>query len=69
MIFILCFQNYRNSTYCPEYVLKDDSTQRKGYSVCITLYVRVTEFAVLDYMHRMYIIIHRIQNPRNKSLE
>jgi hypothetical protein len=41
----------------------------QGYSVRITLYVRVTECTVLLYMHSTYMIIYRIQNPRNNSLE
>ena len=28
----------------------------KGYGVCITLYVRVTEYIVLVYLHSVYII-------------
>ncbi len=40
-----------------------------GYSVLITLYVRAAECTVFLYMHCTYMIRHRIQNPRNKSLE
>ncbi len=41
----------------------------RGYSVRIILYVRVTECTALVCMYRMCIIRHRIQNPRNNSLE
>ncbi len=41
----------------------------RGYSVRIILYVRVTECTALICMYRMCIVRHRIQNPRNHSLE